>query len=192
MSTDWTDHLAEHRANKDEYLAEHPRSPIPPDERSDFDGLEYFPPNPGLRFELPLHEHDEKETTTIGTTMEGEREYVRWGEFRFAVEGTDVTLHAYKTDPDEDGLWIPFRDETNGEETYGAGRYLDLEADRHRTDDGTWIVDFNLAYSPFCAYSPQFECALVPMDNWLDVPIRAGEKTYEGGDHEQVHDHGGE
>lgn len=188
MSGDWTDELREHRHSKDEYLSEHPHSPLAPDERAEFDGLDYFPPNPDLRFELPLHEHDETETITIGTTTEGEREYVRWGEFRFSVDGEDVTLQAYRADPGEDQLWVPFRDATSGEETYGAGRYLDLEADRDRVD-GTWLLDFNLAYNPFCAYSPQFECPLVPMDNWLDVPIRAGEKAYEGGDHEQVHDH---
>jgi uncharacterized protein (DUF1684 family) len=176
MSGDWTDELREHRHSKDEYLSEHPHSPLPPDERAEFDGLDYFPPNPDLRFELPLHEHDETETITIGTTTEGEREYVRWGEFRFSVDGEDVTLQAYRADPGEDRLWVPFRDATSGEETYGAGRYLDLEADRDRVD-GAWLLDFNLAYNPFCAYSPQFECSLVPMDNWLDVPIQAGEKA---------------
>lgn len=180
MSGDWNEELAQHRREKDEYLAEHPQSPLPPGERADFEGLEYFPPDPDLRFELPLHEHDGTETIVVETTAEGEREYLRWGEFRFSVDGEDATLQAYKADPGEDRLWVPFRDATSGEETYGAGRYLDLAADRDRTDDGTWILDFNLAYSPFCAYSPQFECPLVPMDNWLDVPIRAGEKTYDG------------
>ena len=187
MSGDWIDALAEHRHDKDTYLTEHPQSPLPPDEREDFDGLEYFPPEPALRFELPLHEHEEKDPITVETTTEGEREYFRWGEFRFAVEGEDVSLQAYKAAPDDDRLWVPFRDATSGEETYGAGRYLDLKADHHRTDDGTWVLDFNLAYNPFCAYSPRFECPLVPMDNWLDVPIRAGEKTYERDGSEPAH-----
>ena len=181
MTGDWRDTLAEHRSSKDEYLATHPQSPLPPAEQENFEGLEYYPPESALRFERPVHEHDEKEMITIATTTEGEREYLRWGELRFAVEGEDVALQAFKADPNDERLWVPFRDETSGEETYGAGRYLDLEADRDQTADGTWTLDFNLAYNPFCAYSPQFECPLVPMDNWLDVPIRAGEKTYEGG-----------
>lgn len=180
MSGDWRDALAEHRNSKDEYLGEHPHSPLPPEEREHFEGLEYYPPEPSLRFELPLHEHDDLETITIATTTEGEREYLRWGEFQFAVEGEEATLQAYKADPDDERLWVPFRDETNGDETYGAGRYLDLEEAHDRNPDGTWTLDFNLAYNPFCAYSEQFECPLVPMDNWLDVPIQAGEKTYEG------------
>lgn len=182
MSGDWREALVEHRRSKDEFLGEHPNSPIPPDERAAFEGLAYYPPNPELRFELPLDEHDETEPITVETTTEGEREYLRWGEFRFSVDGEDVTLQAYKDHPDDGQLWVPFRDTTSGEATYGAGRYLDLEQAHDRADDGTWPLDFNLAYNPYCAYSSQFECALVPADNWLDVPVRAGEKTYEGGE----------
>lgn len=179
MTDDWTDELAEHRRQKDSYLADHPQSPLPPDQRADFDGLAYFPPNEALRFELPLAEHEEKSTITVETTTEGERTYLRWGEFSFEVDGEPMTLQAYKADPDDDRLWVPFRDDTSGEETYGAGRYLDLEAAHDRTDDGRWILDFNLAYNPFCAYSAAYECPLIPMENWLDVPIRAGEQNYE-------------
>lgn len=179
MTDDWTDQLTEHRQRKDEFLAEHPHSPLPPEERDVFEGLEYFPPNPDLRFELPLDEYEEKDELTIETTTEGERTYLRWGEFTFDVDGEEVTLQAYKANPEEDRLWVPFRDETSGEETYGAGRYLDLEAEHDLTDEGSWILDFNLAYNPFCAYSPAYECPLIPMENWLDAPIRAGEKNYE-------------
>lgn len=178
MTDDWRADLERHRSEKDEFLAEHPQSPLPPDERDGFDGLDYFPPDPELRFEVPLREHDDKESITVETTADGEQTYLRWGEFRFEVEGERVSLQAYRADPGEDRLWVPFRDETSGDETYPAGRYLDLEPD-DRTDD-RWVLDFNCAYSPFCAYSAAYECPLVPMENWLDVPIRAGEKTYEG------------
>jgi hypothetical protein len=94
------------------------------------------------------------------------------------VDGDEVTIQAYKADPDDDRLWVPFRDATSGEETYGAGRYLDLEADTHRTDDGRWILDFNEAYNPTCAYSDRYECPLPPTENWLDVRIEAGERAY--------------
>lgn len=171
--------LEQQREQKDRFYAEHPHSPIPPDHREGFEGLSYYPPTPSLRYELPLHEHGEKEIVTVETTTEGQREYLRWGEFRFKVEGEEATLQAYKADPDEDRLWVPFRDATSGDETYGAGRYLDLEADEHRTPAGDWILDFNLAYNPYCAYSDAYECPLIPMENWLDVPIEAGEKTYE-------------
>ena len=178
-TTDWAAALRDHRERKDAFYAEHPHSPLPEDHREAFEGLDYFEPDPALRFELPLREHAERESITVETTTKGQREYLRWGEFRFAVEGAEQTLQAYKADPEVDHLWVPFRDATSGESTYGAGRYLDLEADEHRTPDGEWVLDFNLAYNPYCAYSDRYECPLIPMENWLDVPIEAGEKSYE-------------
>jgi len=178
MSSDWADAIRQQRAEKDEYFGSDQHSPIPTDERDDFDGLSYFPVDEAYRFEVPLHEHDERESVTVGTSTGGEREYLRWGEFRVEVEGEPVAIQAYKSDPDDDRLWVPFRDATSGEESYGAGRYLDLEVETHRTGEGTWILDFNLAYNPTCAYSDRYECPLPPSENWLDVPIRAGEKTY--------------
>jgi len=175
---DWAADLQAYRRERDEFFGEHPQSPIPPAEREAFDGLEYFPPDPALRFERPLFEHEERAQITVETTAEGEQTYLRWGEFRFAVDGEDCTLQAYRADPDEERLWVPFRDATSGAETYGAGRYLDLETPADRTDAGDWVLDFNLAYNPFCAYSEAYECPLVPMENWLDVRIEAGEKTY--------------
>jgi hypothetical protein len=191
MSADqsWREDLQRHREEKDRYLGEHPHSPIPPDERGGFEGLEYFPPDADYRFELPLHEHEDKEAITISTTTEGEREYLDWGEFRFEIDGEEYTLQAFKSDPEEDRLWVPFRDETSGEETYGAGRYLDLEPE-DRTEEGTWTLDFNRAYNPFCAYSDAYECPLVPMENWLDVRVEAGEKTYHSEDSYEPEDPG--
>ncbi|MFB6102196.1 MAG: DUF1684 domain-containing protein [Haloplanus sp.] len=179
MTADWKAAIRQNREAKDDYFRTDPHSPIPPEEREDFDGLSYYPITETYRFELPLHVHDDPATLTVGTSTGGEREYLRWGEFRFEVNGETVTLQAYKSDPDDDRLWVPFRDATSGDETYGAGRYLDLDADSHRTDEGTWILDFNEAYNPTCAYSEQYECPLPPTENWLDVPIEAGEKAYE-------------
>ncbi len=178
MSSDWQSRIRHRREEKDEYFGSNPHSPIPSDERESFDGLSYYPVDEAYRFELSLDEHDDRETVTVGTSTGGEQEYLRWGEFRFEVDGEAVALQAYKSDPDDDRLWVPFRDATSGEETYGAGRYLDLEAASHRTDEETWILDLNEAYNPTCAYSEQYECPLPPTENWLDVPIEAGEKTY--------------
>jgi uncharacterized protein (DUF1684 family) len=170
--------LREERAEKDEFLADHPRSPIPAGDRESFEGLDYFSSDPAYRFELALEAHDEKEHITVETTRDGSQEYRRWGAFQFAVDGETAVLQAYRADPGEARLWVPFRDATNGEETYPAGRYLDLEAE-DRTEKGNWVLDFNRAYSPFCAYSEAYECPLVPTENWLDVRIAAGEKAPE-------------
>jgi uncharacterized protein (DUF1684 family) len=179
MVADWKTALQEEREAKDDYFGSNPHSPIPPEDSASFDGLAYYPPDEAYRFELPLHEHEDKATVTVGTSTGGEQDYLRWGAFRFAVDGETVTLQAYKADPQDDRLWVPFRDETSGEQTYGAGRYLDLEPESHRTDDDAWILDFNEAYNPTCAYSDNYECPLPPTENWLDVAIEAGEKAYE-------------
>ena len=178
MASDWRGDLRNHREAKDEYFGTDPHSPIPPEERDDFEGLSYYPIDESYRFELALQAHDDPDTVTVGTSTGGDREYLEWGEFRFEVDDEAVTLQAYKAEADDDRLWVPFRDATSGEETYGAGRYLDLEPESHRTTDGRWILDFNEAYNPTCAYSEQYECPLPPTANWLEVPIEAGEKTF--------------
>lgn len=180
LPEDYGEQIREARRQKDDFFRDAPQSPIPDDERESFDGLRYYPPHPEYYYELLLHEHDEKARITVETTADGEREYLRWGEFRFEVDGRAVSLQAYRRPAAKnvgEGLWLPFRDATSGSETYGAGRYLDLDPADDRTDEGEWIVDFNRAYSPYCAYNNDYECPLVPGENWLDVPIRAGEKV---------------
>ena len=186
MRSEWEEALERHRAEKDEYFRSSANSPIPPDRREAFGGLSYYPPDPDYRFEVPLREHDEKERVAVGTSADGEREYLRWGEFRIEVDGEEVDVQAYKSSPDDDRLWVPFRDGTSGDETYGAGRYLDLEPGSHRVDDGDgdggdaeWTLDFNEAYNPTCAYADAYECPLPPAENWLDVDVRAGERNYQ-------------
>ncbi|WP_435099362.1 DUF1684 domain-containing protein [Halorubrum sp. N11] len=177
-SDDWAAQIEAQRQAKREQFRDSGRSPLPVSMRGDaFPGLAHFEPDSAYRFVLPLHEHDEKETVTVETTADGEQTYRRWGEFRFEADGESVTLQAYRPTDGSDRFWVPFRDETNGETTYGAGRYLDLEPDPDRVD-GEWVVDFNVAYNPTCAYNHAYECPLIPMENWLDVPIEAGEKEF--------------
>ncbi|WP_053948917.1 DUF1684 domain-containing protein [Halolamina sediminis] len=180
MSTteDWIDEIETQRRQKDRYFGEDPRSPIPDEERAAFDGLNYYSVDRTYRFEVELDVYDEPEPVVVGTSTDGEQEYFAWGEFTVEIDGQPVTITAYKGDPEEDRLWVPFRDETSGEETYGAGRYIDLEPAHHRTDEGRWILDFNAAYNPTCAYSDRYECPLPPTENWLDVAIEAGEKEF--------------
>jgi uncharacterized protein (DUF1684 family) len=166
------------REQKDAFFALHPQSPIPVEGRSRFEGLAYFPPDPGYRFELPLYEHEGREVITVEDTAGNRREMVRWGEFRFTVGAKECKLQAYRTDLSEERLFIPFRDATSGHETYGAGRYLDLEADEYLTGEEKWVVDLNRAYNPWCAYSQDYACPFVPPENWLEVSIRAGERSY--------------
>ncbi|QGN05907.1 DUF1684 domain-containing protein [Halorhabdus sp. CBA1104] len=179
MSTeDYSQRIREQRGEKETYFADHPRSPIP--NHAAFPGLEYYEVDPAYRFEVPLEEHDEKAELTVETTADGKQRYVRYGTFTVEIDDESVTLQAYRPASGEDRFWVPFRDATNDGETYGAGRYLDLEPESQQTDDGEWILDFNQAYNPTCAYNGAYECPLVPTANWLDIRIEAGEKDYPG------------
>jgi uncharacterized protein (DUF1684 family) len=174
----WKAQIERERREKDVFFAGHWQSPIPPEDRAGFGGLDYYPPDPDCRFEIELHEHEEKKMMRMAYTKGEERDFIRWGEFRFRIGGEECVLQAYKSDSEEEQLFILFRDATSGQETYGAGRYLDLDSARNRTADGKWILDLNRAYNPWCVYSENYTCPFVPQENWLTVPIHAGEKNY--------------
>jgi uncharacterized protein (DUF1684 family) len=176
--SDWEANLERARETKDDFFAQSWQSPIPLQDRPQFKGLQYYPPDLSYRFELELHEHPEQQVMRMAYTKGSEQDFVRWGEFRFKIDGEEQTLQAYKRSREEGMLFVPFKDATSGKETYGAGRYLDLEPDRDRTQEGKWILDFNQAYNPWCAYSEAYTCPFTPVENWLEVPIYAGEKNY--------------
>ena len=175
---EWKKEIKEERKQKDEFFKIGYQSPISHEDRINFNGLDYYDPDPDLRFELELHEHEQKKILKIEDTKDNEREFLRWGEFRFKIGDKECTLQAYKSSPQEKRLFIPFRDETSGKETYGAGRYIDLNNEEHYTADGEWNLDFNNAYNPWCAYSEDYACPFTPPENWLKVPVYAGEKDY--------------
>jgi uncharacterized protein (DUF1684 family) len=176
----YADAVRAFRADKDTFFKASPGSPIPPADREAFDGLPYYPvderwviddlaldPYTGaepVQFEIP---------TSDGRLRPAERA----GVFRFHIDGVEQALTAYRfANSESETLFVPFIDATSGAETYGAGRYLDLEAQ----DDGTWSLDFNLAYHPSCVYDPRFSCPLTPAENRLRVRIEAGERLAAG------------
>jgi len=171
------------RGDKDDYFATSPGSPIPAAERADFTGLPYFEVDPDLVFDglgLEPYAGSEPARFQIPTTTGDLRPAERAGTFRFEVDGRPLSLTAYRlAGGGEDSLFVPFADATSGTETYGAGRYLDLEPD----DDGTWTLDFNLAYHPSCVYDPRYSCPLPPPENRLPVRIEAGERLAEDATH---------
>jgi hypothetical protein len=172
----YPDAVAEFRADKDEFFRAAPNSPLPAAERETFEGLPYYPVDESLRFdELTLEPYDGDEPvrfeipTSDGRTRPAERA----GVLRFSLDGAEQRLTAYIFEGgDAANVFVPFVDATSGTETYGAGRYLDIE----REEDGTYSLDFNLAYHPSCVYDMRFSCPLTPAENRLAVPIRAGER----------------
>jgi uncharacterized protein (DUF1684 family) len=166
------------REEKDEFFGSHPQSPVPPEERESFDGLSYFGPAPEYRVETSVAVHEDPEPVPMETTAGNEVRYVRVATFAFEIDGEAYELHGYRQHPDdeEEPIFVPFRDKTTGQETYRGGRYLELHPGGDLADGDAVVVDFNLAYTPFCAFSEAFECPLPPEENWLETAIRAGER----------------
>lgn len=160
------------RAQKDDFFKSDYQSPLSAEQKRDFGGLKYFPEKPELRFELvpePLPQPDQVEMQTSSGDVQV---YHRHGRIRFQVEGQDAELTIYEG---PNGFFLPFVDSLAGQETYPAGRYLEPEP----LPGGQFLVDFNLAYNPYCAYNDHWSCPLTPFENRLHVPIRAGEQLFD-------------
>jgi uncharacterized protein len=166
--------LERFRANRNTFFKEHDHSPLLPEQRERFEKLEYYPENENLRFELTLDtEGVSQEPVTLGTTTGEPKEFVPAGRAHFSADGENVSLMVYR-EPGRGRYFLPFRDATAGTETYAVGRYLDPQS----KPDGTVILDFNMAYNPYCAYNDNFTCPIPPFENVVQVPIKAGEKMY--------------
>ena len=169
--------ILQHRLQKDREFVESTNSPLPDRLKKDFDGLSYFPVDPRYHFQLGLQEYKEKSTFRIVTSSGVERMAEKYGYFDFTMESRACTLHVYKLldiqDQFPNYLFVPFMDATTGKDSYGGGRYLDLEI----ADSGIYDLDFNLAYNPSCAYGKAgYNCPIPPDENRLEVAIKAGEK----------------
>jgi len=171
----WKRGLRRFREEKDRLFRNGRDSPLPFGDRANFAGLKYFDPDPSYRFEANLQRYSNPDAVMMATSKGTRQLFNRMGYFDLQILGKTVHVHAYqsaeRTDPN---LFIPFRDLTSGKETYGSARYLDLEVEH----DDEYVIDFNHAYNPYCAYSEAFICPLPPTENWLNVPVRAGEKKY--------------
>ena len=173
--SDWESELREFRKGKDAFYQIGDDSPIAHSERHQFKGLKYFPPDPKLRFETKLHRHDRPETVMMTTSKGSIQRFSRIGYFELEIDDRKVKVQAYKSAERVDNdVFIPFKDATSGKETYESARYLDLE----ESPDDSYVVDFNYAYNPYCAYSQDYTCPFPPTENWLDLAIRAGEMKY--------------
>ena len=163
--------LTEFRKEKDEYFARHPQSPLTPEQKGGFQGLNYFDENDELRLEVKVERFSEQLPLLMQPSTGGAQEYIRYGRFKFQVDGQDAELTIYQANY---GFFLPFVDSLAGTETYPAGRYLEpepLPGDR-------FLVDFNIAYNPYCAYNEMWSCPITPAENRLKTPIRAGEKLF--------------
>jgi uncharacterized protein len=164
--------LTDFRREKDEFFGYHPQSPLTPEQKHRFTGLQYFPENEALRLEVQAELLFDQQSMQMQTSTGGVQTYVRHARFKFQVDGQEAELTIYQN---ENGYFLPFVDSLAGKETYPAGRYLEPES----LPGNRFLVDFNLAYNPYCAYNEMWSCPITPAENRLKVPIRAGEKLFE-------------
>ena len=164
--------LEHFRAEKDEFFGHHPQSPLSSEQKRGFSGLKYFPENESLNLEVEAELLNDPQPIQMQTTTGGTQTYVRHGRFKFNVDGQETQLTIYKG---EHGYFLPFVDSLAGDETYPAGRYLEPD----ELPGNRFLVDFNIAYNPYCAYNEMWSCPITPGENRVKVPIRAGEKIFE-------------
>ena len=169
--------VTEWRRERDQFFKNHVRSPLTPKEKRDFKGVKYYPFDPKYVFVGQIERHilhiNNPEYYAIFLTNKGtSKRYLRYGKFHFKLDGKEYTVEIYKSIL-SDALFIPFKDKTNGKESYGGGRYIDAEI----LPGYKMVLDFNMAYYPSCAYNDKFICVLPPKENTLDFEIRAGERN---------------
>jgi uncharacterized protein (DUF1684 family) len=152
------------------------------EQKSVFKGLCYYPFNPSLRYCLTVDTNIEPEVFELELQDDGLIKLQRFGKISFEAAGQPVSLALFWILGYGGGLFLPFRDLTNETDTFGGGRYLldTVKGADLGQEDGHLIVDFNYAYNPSCGYNPRWYCPLAPSENWLAVPIPAGELRYAG------------
>ena len=164
------------RKERDAFFKNHQRSPLLPQDKRYFKGLKYYPFDPqyvlsGQIERFIFHINNPKYYATFLTNKGTNKRYIRYGKLHFQLGGKEYDIEIYKSIL-SDMLFIPFKDNTNGKETYEGGRYIDAEI----LSGYKMVLDFNIAYHPSCAYNDKFVCVLPPKENILDTEIRAGEK----------------
>jgi len=164
---------------RDHFFKNASNSPLEESDKQNFKSLHYYPIDLKYRFEGKIERYiininDPKYYATFLTNKGPRKRYVRYGKFRFTLEGKDLTLELYKS-IGSDAIFIPFYDKTNGKETYEGGRYLDAEI---LMPGYRIITDFNLAYNPSCTYNEKFVCVLPLEENRLKIEIPSGEKKF--------------
>ncbi len=154
-------------------------SPLMQNDREHFDGLKFFPLNGDFCFEADFVRTPHEPPFMMKRTRD-EVKYVKYGEVYFTYKGKEYMLNVYRNlkfyerGQYMDYLFLPFTDLTNGETTYGGGRYLDLTVPEGKT----MVIDFNRAYNPLCAYNKKYSCPIVPRENDLPIAIEAGVKAF--------------
>lgn len=174
--------IKQHRKAYKKAFLSNERSPL---DRKGIKDLRFFAPDEAWRVNAEFVRTPEAETFDMATYSGTTKPYVQYGYLRFPYRDTVLTVNVYqslmttKMPQYRDHLFVPFKDDTNGEETYGGGRYIDLRIGDIQADKRC-VLDFNKAYNPYCAYSGGYQCPIPPRENHLPVSVLAGERGFAG------------
>jgi uncharacterized protein (DUF1684 family) len=177
----WEEGLASSRAERDRYFATSPETPLLAEDVAGFEGLDYWEPDPDYYYVGQVHLYLQPERFEIVTTSGVLRPCEKVGWLGFEHEGQPLRLQVYRLLDQRPqaggaGFFVPFMDATSGQETYSAGRYVEL----YGPEGGPYVLDFNTAHNPWCAYGAvdRYVCPVTPPENRLPVRIEAGERGY--------------
>ncbi len=171
----YIDRINQERQEKDEFMRTSASSPFK-DINEEFTGLNYYPPDKDYKVTASITRFKNAEYVNINESDGSVKKYMKFAKADFLLQNQPVQLILLK--PVGFGqmnvIFTAFTDETSGDETYGGGRYLDLDF----KNASKITIDFNQAYNPYCEYNESFSCPLPPRENHIPIAIRAGEKNY--------------
>lgn len=173
--------IKEHR---EEYLNDFVKNPSSPIDSTAFKDLHFFDPDPAYYCECDFEKLAKPSAFKMSTYAGTVQDYMVYAKLKCPIMDTIINLELYRNirllsmPQYKNYAFLPFRDETNGEQTYGGGRYMDIKLDT--SVQAKIIIDFNKAYNPYCAYSDGYACPIPPIANHISLPIRAGELAYTG------------
>ena len=174
------DSVIQFQKNMNEHYADSAKSPLKKKDLAIFQALEFFSINEKYFVKATFKRSKKEKPFEMKTTTSRRPLYVKYGELHFEIDGIPCQLNVYqnvefsKKPGYKNSLFLPFTDYTSGVESYGGGRYIDLEIQK----GNTWTIDFNQAYNPYCAYNEKYSCPIVPEENDLKVEIKAGVKAF--------------
>ncbi len=168
------------RLARDQLFKSHPSTPLNPQQRQSFTCLSYYPYDPAWRLVGKIDYQVSRESFRLDLAADDFLQITRIARVSFTWSGGDVPLSLYWLEGYAGGLFLPFRDATNGTETYGGGRYLydTIKGADLGVQNNQMVLDFNFAYNPSCAYNDRWACPLPPRENQISFPVAAGEKIF--------------
>jgi uncharacterized protein (DUF1684 family) len=159
------------------------KSPLKKKDLKDFKGLDFFPIDSSFIVDAKLTRTENAPTFEMATTTDRKPLYKEYGILNFTLKGKQYKLTIYQSQDDlrdekyKDYLFLPFTDDTSGDDSYGGGRYMDVMTTDEKPG-GVFELNFNNTYNPYCAYNDKYSCPLTPRKNHLDIEIKAGVKTF--------------